>query len=63
MMNSPQDSVPRREADLTLRCRECQEWFSFTEGEQQFFASRQWRPPVRCKRCRDLVRARRGEAI
>jgi hypothetical protein len=54
-MNSPLDA----QADLTLRCRECEQWFPFTVGEQRFFALREWAPPTRCKRCRDLVRARR----
>jgi hypothetical protein len=50
-----------RQGDVTLRCRECQEWFPFTAGEREFFMARNWSQPIRCKRCRDLVRARRSE--
>lgn len=39
--------------DQTLRCRECGVDFIWTEGEQEFFASRGLtNPPSRCPSCR-----------
>jgi hypothetical protein len=38
--------------DRTLTCRDCQQEFTFTEGEQQFFAQRGFTEPTRCAECR-----------
>ncbi len=44
--------------DQTLRCRECGVDFIWTEGEQQFFASKGLtNPPSRCPSCRAARRA------
>ena len=44
--------------DQTLRCRECGVDFIWTEGEQEFFASRGLtNPPSRCPSCRAARRA------
>ncbi|MGI8846948.1 MAG: zinc-ribbon domain containing protein [Candidatus Dormibacteria bacterium] len=44
--------------DQTLRCRECGVDFIWTEGEQEFFASRGLQnPPSRCPSCRAARRA------
>jgi len=44
--------------DKTLTCRDCGQNFTFTAGEQEFFASRQlMNEPSRCPECRA---ARRG---
>jgi hypothetical protein len=44
--------------DQTLTCKECGETFVFTEGEQEFFAKRNFTPPKRCKACREKKQAR-----
>src|ERR1700680_3512441 len=47
--------------DQTLRCRECGVDFIWTEGEQEFFASRGLtNPPSRCPSCRAARRAAAG---
>ena len=38
--------------DRTLTCRDCQQAFTFTEGEQQFFSQRGFTEPTRCADCR-----------
>ena len=42
--------------DQILRCKDCQKDFPFTEGEQAFFAQKEFPPPKRCKPCRVLNR-------
>lgn len=40
--------------DKTLVCKDCGEQFVFTAGEQEFYASRDFKnEPQRCKPCRD----------
>jgi hypothetical protein len=38
--------------DRTLTCRDCQQAFTFSEGEQQFYSQRGFTEPVRCPDCR-----------
>ena len=38
--------------DRTVVCRDCNQEFTFTEGEQQFFAERGFSEPTRCPDCR-----------
>jgi len=40
--------------DQTLTCRDCQQPFVFTEGEQKFYAEKQLHNPTRCKGCRQI---------
>jgi CxxC-x17-CxxC domain-containing protein len=48
-------------ADKTLECRNCGRPFTFTAGEQEFFASKGFQnEPSRCSDCRSLRRAERG---
>jgi len=47
--------------DKTINCRECKQDFTFTEGEQDFYAQRDFAEPKRCKPCRDARKARRRE--
>jgi CxxC-x17-CxxC domain-containing protein len=48
-------------ADKTLTCRDCQQAFVFTVGEQEFFASRGFtNEPSRCPDCRAARRSDRG---
>jgi CxxC-x17-CxxC domain-containing protein len=48
-------------ADKTLTCRDCGQPFTFTVGEQEFFASRGFtNEPSRCRDCRSARRSDRG---
>ena len=43
--------------DKTLKCKECGKDFTWTAGEQQFFADKGFRnKPTRCKDCRKVNR-------
>ncbi len=47
-------------ADTTLTCRDCGQAFTFTSGEQDFYASRGFSEPTRCPDCRAQRKAERG---
>src|SRR5204863_5382342 len=47
-------------ADTTLTCRDCGQAFTFTSGEQDFYASRGFSEPSRCADCRAARKAQRG---
>ena len=48
-------------ADRTLTCRDCGRSFTFTAGEQEFFASRGFtNAPSRCPDCREARKAERN---
>ena len=48
-------------SDKTLRCVECGSDFTFTVGEQEFFASRGFtNEPSRCPQCRAARRSQQG---
>jgi len=47
-------------ADTTLTCRDCGQAFTFTSGEQEFYASRGYSEPGRCPDCRAQRKAERG---
>jgi CxxC-x17-CxxC domain-containing protein len=46
-------------ADTTLTCRDCGQAFTFTSGEQEFYASRGFSEPSRCADCRAARKAQR----
>ena len=46
-------------ADQTITCRDCGNDFTFTEGEQEFYASKDLSAPQRCKDCRASKKADR----
>src|SRR5438128_9757816 len=46
-------------ADTTLTCRDCGQAFTFTSGEQDFYASRGFSEPTRCPDCRAARKAQR----
>ena len=56
--------------DKTVKCRECQEEFVFTVGEQEFYAERGFlnqetgeiQEPKKCKPCRDAAKQNRNAA-
>ena len=45
--------------DTTLTCRDCGQAFTFTSGEQDFYASRGFSEPTRCPACRAQRKASR----
>ena len=48
-------------AAQTLRCRDCQKYFLFSDDEQRFFAANGgWPPPVRCFDCRIVKKQQRA---
>ncbi|MCQ2815078.1 MAG: zinc-ribbon domain-containing protein [Bacilli bacterium] len=46
--------------DKTLVCVECGKEFTFTEGEQAFYAEKGFQEPKRCKECRQKAKERRN---
>jgi CxxC-x17-CxxC domain-containing protein len=47
-------------ADTTLTCRDCGNAFTFSSGEQDFYAARGFSEPSRCPDCRAARKAERG---
>ena len=48
--------------DKILICKECGREFTFTAGEQEFYADKGFQnEPVRCKECRALRKAQKNE--
>lgn len=47
-------------SDRTLTCRDCGQAFSFTAGEQAFYAERGYSEPQRCPACRAARKAQRA---
>src|SRR5437868_2185251 len=47
-------------ADKTLTCRDCGATFTFTEGEQDFYAQKGYTEPTRCPDCRAAKKAARS---
>lgn len=46
-------------SDKTLKCAECGNEFVFTAGEQEFYASKGFTEPKKCKECRNAAKAKR----
>src|ERR687891_1080309 len=46
--------------DRTITCRDCGEAFTFTAGEQAFYAERGYSEPQRCPSCRSARKAQRA---
>jgi len=49
-------------ADQEITCRDCGAVFTFTDGEQEFYASKNLSAPQRCKNCRDARKNDRSSA-
>jgi CxxC-x17-CxxC domain-containing protein len=49
------------QTDKILTCSDCNQEFSFTASEQQFYADRQFTEPRRCASCRAARKAARGD--
>lgn len=48
-------------ADITLKCKDCGAEFVFTEGEQEFYASKGFEnQPQRCPECRRARKAQKN---
>jgi CxxC-x17-CxxC domain-containing protein len=48
--------------DKTLICKDCGQEFTFTAGEQEFYAEKGFQnEPQRCKSCRDLRKSGGGQ--
>ena len=47
-------------ADQQIVCRDCGANFTFTDGEQEFYASKNLSAPQRCKDCRNARKNERG---
>lgn len=47
--------------DQTLVCEECGSEFTFTAGEQEFFAQKGFTPPKRCPACRQAKKSERRQ--
>lgn len=47
-------------SDKILTCRECGATFTFTEGEQAFYAQKGFSEPTRCPSCRAAKKANRN---
>lgn len=39
---------------ISIKCVQCKQDFQFTEQDQNFFKSKGWNKPKRCKRCRNV---------
>jgi CxxC-x17-CxxC domain-containing protein len=46
-------------SDQTLTCRDCGQEFTFTAGEQAFYAEKDYTPPQRCASCRATRKAQK----
>jgi CxxC-x17-CxxC domain-containing protein len=44
-----------------IECADCKQEFTFTEGEQEFYAEKGFSDPKRCKDCRQAVKRAREE--
>ena len=47
--------------DKELNCKDCGQKFVFTAGEQEFFQSRGFSEPIRCKTCRDIRKSQKND--
>ncbi|MCE5315034.1 zinc-ribbon domain-containing protein, partial [bacterium] len=47
--------------DKELICKDCGQTFVFTAGEQEFFQSRGFSEPIRCKTCRDARKSQKSD--
>ena len=45
---------------IDISCTVCGTNFEFTEEEQEFYQSKGFQPPRKCKPCRDAAKAQRG---
>ncbi|MCL5102929.1 MAG: zinc-ribbon domain-containing protein [Armatimonadetes bacterium] len=48
--------------DKEITCKDCGQKFVFTAGEQEFFQSRGFSEPIRCKPCRDVRKSEKSDS-
>lgn len=48
--------------DKEMTCKDCGQAFTFTAGEQEFFQSRGFSEPIRCKTCRDIRKSQKSDS-
>lgn len=41
-------------SDIKIKCQDCGEEFNFTEKDQTFYQEKGFKPPKRCKSCRNI---------
>ena len=56
--SAPLASQQNLPAEITSRCKQCEETFTISIGEQQFFAQKAMSTPARCTQCRRLNRSK-----
>jgi CxxC-x17-CxxC domain-containing protein len=49
-------------SDRTITCRDCGQAFTFTAGEQAFYAERGYTDPQRCASCRAARKSQRSDS-
>lgn len=49
-------------ADKEIKCKDCGQNFTFTAGEQEFFQSKGFSEPIRCKACREARKAQKANS-
>lgn len=49
-------------SDRTLTCRDCDQEFTFTAGEQEFYTERGFSEPQRCPTCRQARKSQRNQS-
>lgn len=47
--------------DKEMTCKDCGQSFTFTAGEQEFFQTRGFSEPIRCKTCRDIRKSQKSD--
>ena len=47
--------------DQEITCCDCQNTFTFTDREAQFYAEKQFSTPRRCKECREIKKQQKGQ--
>ena len=47
--------------DKDITCKDCGQSFTFTAGEQEFFQTRGFSEPIRCKTCRDIRKSQKSD--
>jgi hypothetical protein len=59
---TPMDDDSNDPGDRVIVCIGCGQRFLFTVAGQEFFRTKNYPPPLRCRRCREAARARREGA-
>lgn len=52
-------SLPNQLEPKEIKCEDCQNYFQFSAGEQQFYKRKGFKDPFRCSDCRDIKKRAR----